>query len=387
MSFEDVDRTLLWEFGYWGKTMQRWYQEGLPRVHDLTQGSKPGEAGGIRGETGPHNELSTLTTGLRKRDIDVRQYFGFDKGMVLLPVNSFFSPPFEYTILEETEEYTIFQDEFGIRTKTLKQTTSTPQFLKRPVENRRDFEAIRERLKPVLKERVPAQWKELVQQYAQRDYPLTIGGHPCGFWAPLRLLMGEVRLMLNFYDDPQLVRDFMNYLADFWIQLWGEVLSEIKVDCCYFHEDMAYRTGPFISPEMFREFMLPPYQRLTAFLRDMGLRIFLVDNDGNLEKLISLFLEAGITGVYLVEVQAGNDIVSMRKKYPRLQILGGIDKMAIARGKEAIDKELDSKVPFVLRTGGYVPHIDHQTPPDVSWEDFKYYRSRLHEMILENGRR
>ena len=30
MNFEAVDRSLLWEMGYWGGTVRRWYREGLP---------------------------------------------------------------------------------------------------------------------------------------------------------------------------------------------------------------------------------------------------------------------------------------------------------------------------------------------------------------------
>jgi uroporphyrinogen decarboxylase len=76
------------------------------------------------------------------------------------------------------------------------------------------------------------------------------------------------------------------------------------------------------------------------------------------------------------------DIVSVRKRYPQLQILGGIDKMKIAEGRKAIDEELNSKVPFMLKSSGYIPHIDHHVHPNVSWEDFKYYRDLLKELIL-----
>jgi len=79
-------------------------------------------------------------------------------------------------------------------------------------------------------------------------------------------------------------------------------------------------------------------------------------------------------------------VVSIRRKYPRLQILGGIDKMKIAEGKKAIDEELNSKIPFILRSGGYVPHIDHHVHPDISWKDFIYYRARLNEMIQGAGK-
>ena len=375
MNFEKADRTLFWEMGYWKDTLERWYSEGLPKGEDVTSGLKPGE--GVRAESAPHKIFPPDMP----RDTDVHTYFGFDPGLVCLPVNSVLELPFERKVIEEEKDYVIYQDEHGVTKKMNKMAPSRPQYLRWPAQDRQGFEALKQRLVPSLKDRIPPDWKGLIRKYSHRDHPLTLGGYPCGFYGMLRFLMGEEQLLLNFYDDPNLVRDFMNTLADFWIELWGQALSEIKVDCVNFWEDMAYRTGPLISPQMFREFMLPPYQKLTSFLRSLGISIFIVDSDGNLEKLIPLFLEAGITALFPFEVQAGNDIVSIRRKYPRLQILGGIDKMRIAQGKKAIDEELNSKVPFMLRSGGYIPHIDHHVHPDISWKDFVYYRTRLNEMI------
>ena len=380
MNFEKVDRTLFWEMGYWKDTLERWYGEGLPRGQDVTAGLMPGE--GVRAESAPHKIFCPDMP----RDGDVHIYFGFDPGLVCLPVNSVLEPPFERKVIEEEKGYVIYQDEYGVTKKMNKAAPSRPQYLRWPAQDRRGFEALKQRLVPSLKDRVPPAWKELIKGYAHRDHPLTLGGYPCGFYGMLRFLMGEEQLLLNFYDAPSLIRDFMNTLADFWIELWGQALSEIKVDCVNFWEDMAYRSGPLISPEMFKEFMLPPYQRVTSFLREMGVNIILVDTDGRIEKLIPLFLESGITAIFPFEVQAGNDIVAFRKQYPRLGILGGIDKMKIAEGKKAIDEELDSKVPSILRSGGYIPHIDHHVHPDISWKDFIYYRTRLNEMIQAGGK-
>jgi uroporphyrinogen decarboxylase len=148
---------------------------------------------------------------------------------------------------------------------------------------------------------------------------------------------------------------------------------------------MAYRTGSLISPALFREFMTPCYQKVTGFLRDRGVKVILVDSDGNLDELIPLFLEAGLTGVWPVEIQAGNDLVEIRRRYPELRIMGGIDKLKIARGREAIDQELQSKVPFMLSRGGYIPHLDHLAHPEISWTDFCYYRQRLGALIEKHA--
>ena len=71
----------------------------------------------------------------------------------------------------------------------------------------------------------------------------------------------------------------------------------------------------------------------------------------------------------------------VRKQYPHLLIQGGLDKTKVARGREAIDAELEAKLPFMLSQGGYIPHIDHTVPPDVSWDNFRYYWEKVREYV------
>ncbi len=85
--------------------------------------------------------------------------------------------------------------------------------------------------------------------------------------------------------------------------------------------------------------------------------------------------------LYPFEVQAGMDIRNVRKKYgKKLCILGGIDKMALAKDKKAIKKEVLSKVPKLLKEGGYIPLLDHCVPPEVSFENFKYFVKLLKKL-------
>ena len=145
-------------------------------------------------------------------------------------------------------------------------------------------------------------------------------------------------------------------------------------------EDMCYKSGCFISPAFFRTFMLPAYRKLTGFYRDHGIQTILVDSDGDVTRLIPLLIEGGVTGLHPFEVTGKCDVVEVRKSFPRFQILGGIDKRELAQGRGAIHRELERKVPFLSRTGGYIPFVDHTVPPDVSWGDFRYYRQRLAEL-------
>jgi hypothetical protein len=60
--------------------------------------------------------------------------------------------------------------------------------------------------------------------------------------------------------------------------------------------------------------------------------------------------------------------------------MGGIPKSEILKGRERIEQIL-KPAGEVLKTGGYVPFGDHLIPPEVHWEEFRYYRRRLNELI------
>jgi len=68
------------------------------------------------------------------------------------------------------------------------------------------------------------------------------------------------------------------------------------------------------------------------------------------------------------------------KAFPELVISGGIDKRVLASGREAIDKHLEYVLPAMRERGGYIPTCDHGVPPEVSYDDYLYYRTRCVEL-------
>jgi len=127
--------------------------------------------------------------------------------------------------------------------------------------------------------------------------------------------------------------------------------------------------------------MIPRYARITELAHARGCDTIFVDSDGDVSELIPLWLEAGVNGVYPMEVAAGMDVGELRNQYGKdLLMTGGIDKRALARGPDAIDAELERRMP-VAEKGGYIPHLDHNIPHDVSYEAFAYYWRRKKEFI------
>lgn len=401
MHFNTEVHALKWEFGYWGGTVDRFYREGLPkkyyprisdRISTPTASLYVPAWSSVDSENLPQGIAVTggglywPTQGF-PLDYDIRSYFGMDKSQVLVNVNLLFSPPFEVMVLEEDEEHLVYQDIDGVKRHFLKGPAVLPSGLEYPIKDKESWLRLKEerlRLDDIA-DRFPPNWEELLVWYRERDFPLVLGGYPHGLFGTLAHLMGYDKLFLAYYDDPDLIHDMLQTFTDLWCAVYEEVLSQVEVDALHIWEDMSFGKGPMISPAIIKNFMIPYYRRLTNFLKSRGVDVILLDTDGYCFDIIPLLLEGGITGLYPIEVSCGMDLLKVRRAFPRLQLLGGIPKGEIAKGRERINQILEP-VGEVLKSGGYIPFGDHLIPPEVGFAEFAYYRERLNGLIEKYGK-
>ena len=346
MNYQPRDRAPFWYWGAWPETIGRWQREGWdPAGFDLNMCA------------------------------DRRIAYGH----WWQP-----QPPFEHRVVEENDDTILFINHEGILLRQRKDhpDSSMPQFVRFPVESREDFRKFwAEHMQPDLEVRIGEGWQEKLRAERRQPLPLiVISDRWGGFFGPLRNMVGVERLCTLFYDDPAFVEEMMDANADLTIAIMDQVLDVIDIDAFAFWEDMAYKTGPLLSPAMARKYMLPRYARVVEFLRGRGVQIIGLDSDGQIDSLIPVWLDAGLNMLYPFETQAGMDVLEVRRKYGKdLLIWGGIDKRAVARGPAAIDAEL-ARVRPLIEEGGYMPHTDHSFPPDVSFANYRYFMEKLAEV-------
>jgi uroporphyrinogen decarboxylase len=350
MNYKPVDRTPFWAWGAWPETLERWKCEGYdPKTFDLNMGAD-------------------------RRQVQSGWFFP--------------KPPFEKKIVEESEEHILYVNHEGILMRELKKNpqSSMPQFVKFPVETRQEFRAFwKERMKPDLVQRIGPDWREKLKAIREKPQPfVVISDRWGGFFGPLRNLVGVERLCTLFYDDPVFLEEMMDADAEFIIAIMSQVLDVVKIDAFAFWEDMAFRTAPLVSPQMAQRYMLPRYRRVADFLRARGVPFIGLDSDGSIDPLIPVWLDAGLNFLYPFEVQAGMDVLAVRRKYGKdLRVWGGFDKRTLAQGPQAIEAELRRLEPL-MREGGFLPHTDHTCPPDISFANYCYYMKRLEEVCGEH---
>lgn len=338
-------------FGIWGETETRWRHEGLASDKEWSDG--------IAFDSG---------------------FLGINDMSNPYCINLGLDPWFEREIISETETNVVSRDMFGGIVENLKTNESLPRHIEHGVSDMNDWDEMKKRLNPHSTGRFPKDFERIAEEYNKSNKLLIMGDYPFGLFGTCRELMGVEDFLISFYTQPELIKDMMDYLTDFWLEIYAQIVKYVKVDCIHIWEDMSGQTGSLISPKMVYEFMVPNYKKIKAFCVEHDIPIFSLDTDGDVRQLIEPFMEAGVNLLYPFEVLHCYDTIEYRKNHEMLGMMGGIDKMEIAKGKEAIDRLME-KVRDILRYGRYIPAPDHAIPPEVSYENFIYFTESLEKTI------
>jgi uroporphyrinogen decarboxylase len=342
MHFQPVDHIPDEEFGYWSENLAVWKQQGLPdNVTNLEAYFKFAPRSGVGGNTG-------------------------------------FSFGFKSEVIEETDTYRIVIDGNGAKLQEFKDGSSTiPHYIEFGLKGRKEWEELyKPRLDIDNPSRYPenrADWEQIKARLNDPNWEIPVGTGIGSLFGVLRNWAGFEGISMLCYDDPELVEEMVTHLADLTCAVIKRTASEIKLDYAGGWEDMAFNNGPIISPKMIRKWLTPNYKRITDILRENGCDIIYTDCDGNINDMIEPWLEGGVNGIFPVDVVGGSDPIAIRKKYgDKVVMLGGVDKHALIHGKESIKAEIKKIKPYVLE-GGWIPHVDHRCPPDVTFENYLYY--------------
>lgn len=348
LKFQPVDHPPDEEFGYWDNTFRVWHPQGLsPEV--------------------THNGNCDPYFGFAPRS-------GVHAGIGL-------SHGFEYKLIEETEEHRIERDGSGVTKKVFKSGKDTiPQYLDYPLKGRKEWEEdFKPRLNPTLASRYAQNhdnYEDVKARYNSPDWDRPVGISIGSLYGWLRDWMGFEHITVMMYDDPELMHEMIEHLATLTCAVIEKAVKEINIDYAAGWEDIAFRSGPMLSPSMFREFLTPRYKMICDLLHDNGVDIIFTDCDGRVLEAIDPWLEGGLTAIFPCEVGAERDMtdpVIVRQRWgDKVAILGGVNKHALGAGKKAIKEEIKRMEPYV-KEGGWIPHVDHRCPPTVAFEDYLYY--------------
>jgi uroporphyrinogen decarboxylase len=188
-------------------------------------------------------------------------------------------------------------------------------------------------------------------------------------------------LAYAMYDYPEMLEDIVETTCRLIEFSLDQLLPHFKFDFASGWEDICFNHGPIVSIDFFKSVVMPRYKRIDAKLKAYGIDIWYTDCDGDVRPILPYLLEGGINCLFPFEVNSCTHPGALLDQYEgRLRIMGGVDKMRLGEGPEAIKAYLQSLEKYVAR-GGYIPFCDHRCPPNVKPADYLYYLDLKEKMF------
>ena len=208
-------------------------------------------------------------------------------------------------------------------------------------------------------------------EFVSENLPEGMGVLACGgqgvFENVMNNLMGYQNLAYALYDKPDLVEAVFKKVGELIYEWFEKVVGLDNLVGFFQGEDMGYKTGPLVPPDVLRKYVFPWHKKIARLAHDNNL-ICLFHNCGECTEIMDdLIDDVKIDGKHSFE-DAIMPVTEFKKRYgQRVTVLGGIDVDKLCRLPEAglrehVRRTLDECMPggrYALGSGNsvanYVP--------------------------------
>lgn len=185
-----------------------------------------------------------------------------------------------------------------------------------------------------------------------------------------RLRGSMQNLLLDYTFNPSLVHELARISTDFTKAAIDEAAT-LGVDAIILPGDLAGEQTTLISPDHFREFILPYHRELIAHAHELGLKI-IKHTDGNAWLILDDFVEAGFDGFHPVQPQC-MDIAEVKEHLAgRACIVGNIDcRDLLPFGTpEEVERVVRETIEVAAPGGGYIISSSNSIHPACRTENY-----------------
>ncbi|MFZ5515176.1 MAG: uroporphyrinogen decarboxylase family protein [Candidatus Zhuqueibacterota bacterium] len=292
-----------------------------------------------------------------------------DLDIITFPMATWFIPPESDDPPPRKIDATTWEDKYG-RVYKYSDITADITCIKDPVMDARVFtvdEFARAPEKPTRDER---SWKivdAVIQRFKHEKFICGPEGGEIG----IILLGGLERGCMELAENPDVVRAATDYYLRLQ-NLADDVFVHPDADAILWGADFGYKSGPFISPTMFRDFFVAPNKARVKNLREkFGVKI-MKHACGNNNPLMDDFIEIGYDAYQSIQPTAGMDLCQLKQKYgDKLTLWGGVALEHIVSGApDDVRNDVRNAMACAKPGGRFILGISHSVAVGSKYENY-----------------
>ena len=168
--------------------------------------------------------------------------------------------------------------------------------------------------------------------------------------SPTILGMGTTNFSFALYDNLSLIEEIFDRYCE-WACVVAERACQLGFEVFATTDDVAFKTNTFFSPEVFRELVMPRFERVAEIVTIP----WVIHSDGNMHPFMDDLLTLDISGFHPNE-KGAMDIRAMKRDYgDRLCLLGNVDLVTLGMGTpEEVEAEVRALIRDIGPGGGYI---------------------------------
>jgi uroporphyrinogen decarboxylase len=268
-----------------------------------------------------------------------------------------------------------YTDVWGVRrritTELLPYACSHPI---RNIEDLREFRAPDPRKDPALKA-----VRKVVKHFKGRRAVMLVGR---AVFAASWYLCGMQRLLESYLLEPDFAKKLGQMVVEYNRELHRLAIAE-GADLIVLGDDYAHKTGTIMSPDQFREFILPDFGSAVENIKSCG-AYCVKHTDGNIWALLDDIVDTGIDGIGPLEPGVGMDLAEVKRAVSgRVCVVGNVDVDLLCRGSgEQVRQTTRTLIQTVSPGGGHILSSGNSITSAVQPENFRI----MVESAREHGR-
>lgn len=116
-------------------------------------------------------------------------------------------------------------------------------------------------------------------------------------------IRGYEDVMYDMQDEEPMIRVLLEKIVEFNLYIIQQY-AEMGVDIMIYAEDLGMQVGPMISPNHFKEYILPCYEKMMRPAKEKGILVHM-HSDGDIRTLAPLLLDCGVDILNLQDMVNG----------------------------------------------------------------------------------
>ncbi|MBE6542095.1 MAG: hypothetical protein E7672_06570 [Ruminococcaceae bacterium] len=363
LHYKPVDRLPAVHFGYWQELLDEWAEKKIISK-DIAENAR-----------NPWTEEAH----------ELNKILGWDfswENIVSGAIGLF--PGFEEKVLEVLPDGSQrIQDPTGIIQRIKPGISSIPSEDDYILKDRDAFETLYKPKMQFTPERINHDFIKSFNETRSNDIPIGLG---------VGSILGDIRCMtsvigmsyLMYDEDETLFADIVDTYAEMQYKCVEEILKTgVKFDYAHFWEDICFKNGPLVSPDIFDDLCAKHYKKRCDLCHKYGIDIISLDCDGVVDQLLPTWFENGVNTMFPIEVGVwGDQFEAARKKFGNGMLgVGGMDKTVFLEDKTAVDREIE-KIKRLVSLGGFIPCPDHRMMPGTKFELVQYYTEEIKKIKI-----